>query len=95
MLTFFDFPKEHWAHLRTNQHRGVALPARAAVHRRLAALQEEVENAEAMIWRLMTVAEQPWRKFNAPGLLKDVYAGQHFKAGVAVKSKTDASKKAA
>jgi len=29
-----------------------------------------VENAEAMIWKLLTVVRNTWRKLNAPGLLK-------------------------
>jgi len=49
---------------------------------------KKVKNAEVMIWKLLTVAEKTWRKLNAPGLLKEVYAGQPFKGGAAVKSKS-------
>lgn len=48
-----------------------------------------------MIWRLLTVAEKSWRKLNAPGLLKAVYEGQRFRDGVAVRSKSEESRKVA
>jgi hypothetical protein len=46
-----------------------------------------VENATAMIWKLLTVAEQSWRKLNAPELLQGVYDGIKYKDGVRVEEK--------
>ena len=34
---------------------------------------KKTENAESMIWKLMRVAEQSWRKLNAPKLMEKVY----------------------
>jgi len=94
MVTYYDFPKEHWVHLRTTNI--VESPFNVVRLRTEASRRfKKVENAEAMIWKLLTVAEQTWRKLNAPHLLKDVYDGQRFKDGVAAKSKTEESRKAA
>ena len=42
------------------------------------------ENATAMIWRLLLVAEKNFRKIDAPHLAAEVYRGVGF--GVGVKS---------
>jgi hypothetical protein len=56
---------------------------------------KKVEKAEAMIWKLLTVAEKSWRKLNALALLKTVYAGRRFRDEAAVKQKSEESRKAA
>jgi putative transposase len=56
---------------------------------------KKTENAEAMIWKLLRVAEQSWRNLNAPKLMKDVYEGKTSKDGIAVKTKTEPTRKAA
>lgn len=94
MVTYYDFPKEHWIHLRTTN---IVESPFASVRLRTEASRrfKKVENAEAMVWKLLTVAEKSWRKLNAPKLLKDVYKGQRFKDGVAVKTKPEESRIAA
>jgi len=62
---------------------------------RLARRFKKTENAEAMIWKLMRVAEQSWRKLNAPKLLQKVYEGKPFRDGIAVKTKIEPRRKAA
>lgn len=84
MVTYYDFPKEHWIHLRTTNI--VESPFNSVRLRTEASRRfKKVENAEAMVWKLLTVAEKSWRKLNAPTLLKAVYEGSRFKDGVAVK----------
>ena len=56
---------------------------------------ERLQNAEAMVWKLLTVAEKSWRKLNAPNLLKAVYDGSCFKDGVAVKTGSEETRIAA
>lgn len=86
MLTYYDFPKEHWVHLRTTNI--VESPFQAVRLRTEASRRfKKVENAEAMVWKLLTVAEKSWRKLNAPNLLKVVYDGNRFKDGATVKSR--------
>jgi len=42
---------------------------------------KKVENATAMLWKLLQVAEKNFRSLNSPELLKDVYAGKRFEDG--------------
>jgi transposase-like protein len=94
MVTYYDFPKEHWIHLRTTNI--VESPFNSVRLRTEASRRfKKVENAEAMVWKLLTVAEKSWRKLNAPNLLKAVYEGHRFKDGVAVKMRREESRIAA
>lgn len=94
MVTYYDFPKEHWIHLRTTNI--VESPFNAVRLRTEASRRfKKVENAEAMVWKLLTVAEKSWRRLNAPNLLKAVYEGSRFKDGVAVKTRSEESRIAA
>ncbi len=93
MVSFFAYPKAHWIHLRTTNI--VESPFNPVRLRTDAARRfKRVDNAEAMVWKLLTVAERSWRKLNAPGLLKAVYEGQRFKDGVAVRMKSEERKAA-
>jgi hypothetical protein len=56
---------------------------------------KKTENAEAMIWKLLRVAEKSWRALNAPKLMKEVYDGKRFKDGVAVRTRIEPTRKAA
>jgi putative transposase len=44
---------------------------------------KRVQNATALIWKVLGVAEQSWRRPNAPELLALVLAGQVFTDGIA------------
>lgn len=80
MMTFFDFPEEHWLHLRTTN---VVESPFAAVRLRTNAGKrfKRVENASALIWKLLTVAEKTFRRLNAPHLLAAVAAGAKYVNG--------------
>lgn len=94
MVTYYAFPKAHWVHLRTTNI--VESPFNSVRLRTEASRRfKKVENAEAMVWKLLTVAEKSWRKLNAPNLLKAVYEGSRFKDGVAVKARGEESRIAA
>jgi hypothetical protein len=56
---------------------------------------KKTDNAEAMIWKLLCVAEKSWRKLNAPQLMKEVYDGKRFKDGVALPTPSAPMRKAA
>ncbi|MFH0343731.1 MAG: hypothetical protein ACHBNF_16770 [Chromatiales bacterium] len=43
---------------------------------------KKVENATALIWKIMMVAETTFRRLNAAGLLKAVYRGIPFADGI-------------
>lgn len=80
LATFYDFPEEHWKHLRTSNV--VESPFAALRLRTGAAKRFKVkENATLLIWRVLRVVEGRFRKLNAPELLKDVYEGRRFVDG--------------
>jgi len=83
MVAFYDFPKEHWKHLRTTK---VVESPFAAVRLRTDAAKrfKKTENATAMIWRLLLVAEKRFRKIDAPHLAAAVYRGVVFEDGVKI-----------
>jgi transposase-like protein len=80
MVTFYRFPQEHWAHLRTTNP--VESPFAALRLRTDAAKRfKSVANATAVIWKLLMVAEQRFRRLHAPELVREVYLGVRFVNG--------------
>jgi putative transposase len=86
MVTFYAFPKEHWVHLRTTN---VVESPFSSVRLRTDAAKRfrKVQNATAMIWKLLQVAEKSFRTLKGYWLLRDVYIGKEFVNG-AVKQET-------
>jgi len=80
MVTFYDFPEDHWKHLRTTN---VVESPFASVRLRTTAAKrfKRVDSATALIWKLLTVAEKRFRRLDAPHLLKDVFEGTKFRDG--------------
>ena len=83
MVTFFSFPKEHWKHLRTTNpvespFAGLRLRTDAAKR------YKKVDNATALIWKMLLLAEQRFRKLNAPERMKEVFLGVQFQDGIEV-----------
>jgi transposase-like protein len=74
MVTFYQFPKEHWRHLRTTN---VVESPFAALRLRTDAAKryKKVENATVVIWKMLMLAEQRFRRLNAPEKLMQVYLG--------------------
>jgi len=81
LVTFYQFPHEHWRHLRTTNV--VESPFAAARLRTGAAKRfKKVDSATATIWKLLQVAESTFRRLNAPELLPAVYAGAKYVDGI-------------
>ena len=80
-VTFYQFPREDWKHLRTSNP--VESPF-AAVRLRTAAAKrfKKVENATAVIWKTLLIAEKTFRRLDAPELLADVASGVVYINGV-------------
>jgi transposase-like protein len=74
MVTFYRFPKEHWKHLRTTN---VVESPFAALRLRTDAAKRyrKVENATAVIWKMLMLAEQRFRRLDAPEKIKLIYLG--------------------
>lgn len=81
LVTFYQFPREHWRHLRTTN---VVESPFATVRLRTTAAKrfKKVDSATAMIWKILQVAEQTFRRLNAPELLPAVYAGAKYVNGI-------------
>jgi putative transposase len=82
MLTFFDFPKEHWVHLRTTNPIESAfstVKARTKVTKGAGSRKAGL----AMASKLLLAAEKRWRRINAPHLVALVKAGVEFPDGKA------------
>ena len=83
LLAFYDYPAEHWIHLRTTnpiESTFATVRLRTKVTRgagsRAAAL--------AMTFKLIESAQDRWRAVNAPHLVALVRAGARFDKGVLV-----------
>ena len=87
MVAFYDFPEDHWKHLRTTnvvESPFAALRLRTTTAKRF----KRVESATALIWKLLSVAEKRFRRLDAPHLLKDVFEGRKFEDGKPVSTPT-------
>lgn len=89
LMTFYRFPQPHWQHLRTTNP--VESPFAAARLRTDAAKRYRlVKNATAMIWKILLVAEQAFRRVKHPELMPLVYRGERFVDGMQVKKEVAA-----
>lgn len=83
MVTFYRFPKEHWKHLRTTNP--VESPFASLRLRTDAAKRyKKVDNATAVIWKMLLLAERRFRKLDAPERMKEVFLGVQFRDGIQV-----------
>lgn len=81
LVTFYQFPQEHWVHLRTTN---IVESPFATVRLRTTAAKrfKKVENGVALIWKLLQVAEASFRRLKGAELLPAVYAGTQYVDGV-------------
>jgi putative transposase len=80
LVTYYDFPAEHWKHLRTTNP--VESPFAAVRLRTTAAKRyKKVENATAVIWKTLLIAEQRFRRLAAPELMPLVAYGITYRNG--------------
>jgi transposase-like protein len=88
LLTFFDFPAEHWKHLRTTNL--IESPF-ATVRLRTRVTKGAGSRAKAimMTFKLLAMAEKRWRRINGPALLPLVAQGIKYRDGVPLESKED------
>jgi len=80
LLTFYDYPAEHWRHLRTtNPIESVFAPIRARTD--ITKGPGSRQAGLAMIYKLMEAAEGRWRKLTGAHLVALVRAGAEFTNG--------------
>ena len=83
LLTFYDFPAEHWDHLRTsNPIESVFATVRHRTVRTKGALSQDT--ARLMVFKLVTAAAKTWRKLKGENQLPKVIQGVTFRDGVEV-----------
>ena len=91
LLAFYDFPAEHWDHLRTgNPIESVFATVRHRTVRTKGALSQKT--ARLMVYKLIQAASKGWRRLKGANLLPMVIEGVKFTNGVA---ETDATNRAA
>jgi putative transposase len=82
LLAFYDFPAEHWDHLRTsNPIESVFATVRHRTVRTKGALSQKT--AMLMVFTLVRAAAKTWRKLNGANQLPRVIEGVKFRDGVA------------
>jgi len=81
LFVHFDFPAEHWKHLRTTSI--IESPfSTVRLRQRVAKGAGARAKALLMAFKLLDMAQQRWRKLNGAELLPLVRAGVHFVDGV-------------
>jgi transposase-like protein len=81
LLTFYDFPAEHWIHLRTtNPIESVFATVRLRTYRTKGS--GSATACATMVFKLMESASKRWRALNGAKLVADVIAGVRFIDGV-------------
>ena len=83
LLAFYDFPAEHWKHLRTTN---VIESSFATVRHRTVRSKGCLSNrtALAMIFKLAEAAEKSWRRLNGHNQLPKIIIGIKFADGIEV-----------
>jgi len=86
----YDFPREHWKHLRTSN---VVESPYSRVRLRTAASRrfKSQVNATCLIWKTLMVAEMSFRKLDAPELVAKVVDGTRYKNGEEIQKDRDAA----
>jgi putative transposase len=81
LLTFYDFPAEHWHHIRTSNPIESTF---ASVRLRTAKTRGCVSRASilSLVFKLTKSAEQRWLKLRGPERIAEVIRGIQFKNGV-------------
>jgi putative transposase len=83
LTAFYDFPAEHWRHLRTSNAIESSF-ATVKLRTRVTKGAGSKKAALAMAYKLLDAAQERWRRFNGHELVTDVLTGAKFKDGIKV-----------
>jgi putative transposase len=94
LLAFYEFPAEHWKHLRTSNPIESTF---ATVRHRTIRSKGCLSNATAlaMVFKLVEAASKSWRRLDGHNQLPKVVQGAKFKDGLEVVATADSHPKAA
>jgi transposase-like protein len=89
LLAFYDFPAEHWQHLRTTNPIESTF---ATVRHRTTRTRNCMARGTflGLAFKLMEAAQESWRRIRAPGRIKDLLTGIVFEDGNPVTESTPA-----
>jgi transposase-like protein len=88
LLAFYDYPAEHWVHLRTtNPIESVFSTVRHRTVRTKGSLSPDT--ARLMVFKLVMAAAKTWRKLKGENQLPKVIRGVKFADGTEIKSVTE------
>jgi len=81
LLTFYDFPAEHWGHVRTTNPIESTF---ATVRLRTRRTKGSGSSAAclAMVFKLVMLASESWRALNGSDMLSKIISGVQFKDGI-------------
>jgi putative transposase len=94
LLAFYDFPAEHWVHLKTSN----AIESTFSTVRLRTRVTKGAGSRAAglaMAFKLLEAAQQRWRSVNAPNLVALVRAGAKFDKGVLIERPSEPDQEAA
>jgi len=80
LTAFYDFPAEHWRHLRTSNAIESSF-ATVKLRTRVTKGAGSKKAALSMAYKLLDAAQERWRRFNGHELVADVLAGVKFTDG--------------
>ena len=81
LLAFYDFPAEHWEHIRTvNPIESTFATVR--LRQRVTKGAGSRSKALLMAYKLLDMASERWRRVNAPGLVARLLRGEKFIDGL-------------
>jgi transposase-like protein len=83
LTAFYDFPAEHWRHLRTSNAIESSF-ATVKLRTRVTKGAGSKKAALAMAYKLLDAAQERWRRFNGHELVTDVLASTKYKDGIKV-----------
>lgn len=80
LTAYYDFPREHWKHLRTSN---VVESPFSRVRLRTGASRrfKSQLNATCLIWKTLMIAEGSFQRLNAAGLVEKVVEGKKYRNG--------------
>jgi transposase-like protein len=86
LLAFYDFPAEHWKHIRTtNPIESTFATVKHRTRRSKGCLGRET--AFVMVFKLIKNAEKTWRKLDGKNQLPKIISGVKFSDGLEVNDK--------
>ncbi len=81
LLTFYDYPAEHWRHIRTTKPIESTFATIRLRHRKTKGSGSRIASL-TMMFKLAESASKRWRLLNGSQILPDVLQGIQFKDGI-------------